>query len=132
MLPLITAALSFPMYWCWGAHTLIMKTLLIWAPFFAVASWSVWKFCCDYLRMYGMCGNAVGYRMCRKGLAVLPILWAAGILSVILLVRQWAAVFLAAVVSMIAAVLYLAFADVYDFYSAGAAKKSHLAYRPHR
>ena len=62
--------------------------------------------------------------MCRKGLAVLSILWAAGILAVILLVRQWAAVLLAAVVSVIAAVLYLAFADAYDFYSAGAAKKA--------
>ena len=62
--------------------------------------------------------------MCRKGLAVLLILWAASILSVILLVCQWAAVLLVAVVSMIAAVLYLAFADAYDFYSAGVAKKA--------
>ena len=38
--------------------------------------------------------------------------------------RQWAAVLSAAAVSAIAAVLYLAFADAYDFYSAGVAKKA--------
>ena len=68
--------------------------------------------------------TAAGYRMCRRGHAVLPLLWAAGILAAILLFRQWAAVLSAAAVSVIAAVLYLAFADAYDFYSAGVAKKA--------
>ena len=55
---------------------------------------------------------------------MLPLLWVAGILAAILLLRQWAAVLSAAAVSAIAAVLYLAFADAYDFYSAGVAKKA--------
>ena len=62
--------------------------------------------------------------MCRRGHAVLPLLWAAGILAAILLLCQWAAVLSAAAVSVITAVLYLAFADAYDFYSAGVAKKA--------
>ena len=125
MLPFDNRSFVFSYVLVLGAHTLITKTLLIWALFFAVASWSVWE-----IFVAIICGcmacvvTAAGYGMCRKGLAVLPILWAAGILSVIMLVRQWAAVLLAAVVSMIAAVLYLAFADAYDFYSAGVAKKA--------
>ena len=48
--------------------------------------------------------TAAGYRMCRRGHAVLPLLWVAGILAAILLLRQWAAVLSAAAVSAIAAV----------------------------
>ena len=83
-----------------GAHTLVTKTLLVWALFFAAASWNIGE------------------------IAVLPLLWVAGILAAILLLRQWAAVLSAAAVSVITAVLYLAFADAYDFYSAGVAKKA--------
>ena len=68
--------------------------------------------------------TAAGYRMCRKGLAVLPILWAAGILAVIVLVRQWAAVLAVSMTSLAVAALYLAFADAYDFYRAVVAKRT--------
>ena len=54
----------------------------------------------------------------------MPVLWVAGILVVILLVRQDAVVLTAGAVSILASVLYLAFADAYDFYSASASKKS--------
>ena len=108
-----------------GAHTLITKTLLIWVLFFAVTPWSAGEIALAVLCGCMACAvTAAGYQMCRKGHAALPILWSAGILAVILLVRQWAAVLIVAVVSVIAAVLYLAFADAYDFYSAGAAKKA--------
>ena len=125
MLPFDNRSFVFSYVLVLGAHTLITKTLLIWTLFFAVTSWSAWE-----ITVAIICGcmacvvTTAGYRMCRKGYAALPILWAAGILAVILLVRQWAAVLLAAVVSMIVAVLYLAFADAYDFYSAGVAKKT--------
>ena len=108
-----------------GAHTLVTKTLLVWALFFAAASWRIGE-----IALAVLCGcmscvvTAAGYRMCRRGHAVLPLLWAAGILAAILLLRQWAAVLSAAAVSVITAVLYLAFADAYDFYSAGVAKKA--------
>lgn len=125
MLPFDNRNFVFSYVLVLGAHTLITKTLLIWALFFAVASWSVWE-----IAVAIICGcmacvvTATGYRMCRKGHAALPILWTAGILAVVLLVRQWAAVLIVASVSMIAAVLYLAFADAYDFYSAAVAKKA--------
>lgn len=116
-----------------GAHTLVTKTLLVWALFFAAASWNIGEITLAVLCGCMACAvTEAGYRMCRRGHAVLPLLWVAGILAAILLLRQWAAVLSAAAVSVITAVLYLAFADAYDFYSAGVAKKAVRAYRPHR
>ena len=125
MLPFDNRNFVFSYVLVLGVHTLITKMLLIWALFFAVASWSVWE-----ISVAIICGcmaclvTAAGYRMCRKGYTVLPILWTAGILGVILLVRQWQAVLIVAMASMIAAALYLVFADAYDFYSAVVAKKA--------
>ena len=125
MLPFDNRSFVFSYVLVLGAHTLITKTLLIWALFFAVASWSVWE-----IFVAIICGcmacvvTAAGYRMCRKGHIALPLLWAAGILAVILLVRQWAAVLAVATASLAVAALYLAFADAYDFYSAAVSKKT--------
>lgn len=89
MLPFDNRSFVFSYVLVLGAHTLITKTLLIWALFFAVASWNAWE-----ITVAIICGcmaclvTAAGYRMCRKGLAALPIFWAAGILAVILLVRS--------------------------------------------
>ena len=125
MLPFDNRSFVFSYVLVLGAHTLITKTLLIRVLFFAVASWSVWE-----ISVAIICGcmacmvTAAGYRMCRKGHTVLPLLWATGILAVILLVRQWTVVLTAATLSMIAAMLYLAFADAYDFCIAAVAKKA--------
>ena len=122
MLPFDNRSFVFSYVMVLGAHTLITKTLPIWALFFAAAAWEI--------AIAVFCGcmacavTAAGYRMCRKGLIVLPVLWVAGILVVILLVRQDAVVLTAGAVSILASVLYLAFADAYDFYSASASKKS--------
>lgn len=125
MLPFDNRSFVFSYVLVLGVHTLITKTLLIWALFFAVASWSVWEIILAIFCGCMACAvTAAGYRMRRKGHIVLPILWAAGILAVILLVRQWAAVLAVATVSIMAAVLYLAFTDAYDFYSAAVAKKT--------
>ena len=124
MLPFDNRSFVFSYVMVLGAHTLITKTLPIWALFFAAASWYPWE-----IALAVFCGcmacavTAAGYRMCRKGLIVLPVLWAAGILAVILLVQQAVAVLTAGAVSLLAAVLYLAFADAYDFYSATASKR---------
>ena len=125
MLPFDNRGFVFSYVMVLGAHTLITKTLPIWVLFFAAASWYPWE-----IALAVFCGcmacavTAAGYRMCRKGLIVLPVLWVAGILAVILLVRQDAVVLTAGAVSILAAVLYLAFADAYDFYSASASKRA--------
>ena len=125
MLPFDNRSFVFSYVLVLGAHTLITKTLLIWTLFFAVASWDVWE-----IGVAIICGcmactvTAAGYRMCRKSLAALPILWAAGILAVIVLVRHWAAVLAVSMASLVVAALYLAFADAYDFYSSAVAKRT--------
>lgn len=108
-----------------GAHTLITKTLPIWALFFAAAKWNGFEIIVAFLCGCMACAVAsVAYLMCGRKNVVLPVFWAAGILAVIVLVRQTKAVLAAAVVSLIAAALYLYFADAYEFYYSAAAKKS--------
>ena len=125
MLPFDNRSFVFSYVMVLGAHTLITKTLPIWALFFAAAAWYPWEIAIAVFCGCMACAvTAAGYRMCRKGLIVLPVLWVAGILVVILLVRQDAVVLTAGAVSILASVLYLAFADAYDFYSASASKKS--------
>lgn len=132
MLPFDNRSFVFSYVMVLGAYTLITKTLPIWALFFAAASWYPWE-----IALAVFCGcmacavTAAGYRMCRKGLIVLPVLWTTGILAVILLVRQDAVVLTAGAVSIFAAVLYLAFADAYDFYSAAVSKRA-VQYTGHR
>lgn len=125
MLPFDNRGFVFSYVMVLGAHTLITKTLPIWALFFAAASWYPWEIAIAVFCGCMACAvTAAGYRMCRKGIIVLPVLWAAGILAVILLVRQDAVVLTAGAVSILTAVLYLAFADAYDFYSASASKRA--------
>ena len=125
MLPFDNRSFVFSYVMVLGAHTLITKTLPIWALFFAAASWYPWEIAIAVLCGCMACAvTAAGYRMCRKGLIVLPVLWAAGILAVILLVRKDAAVLTAGAGSILSAVLYLTFADAYEFYSASASKRA--------
>ena len=125
MLPFDNRGFVFSYVLVLGTHTLLTKTLPVWMLFFAAASWGAGE-----IALAVFCGcmacavTAAGYRMCRKGHAALPILWAVGILAVILLVRQWAAVLAVAVLSFLAAALYLAFADAYDFCGVSIAKKA--------
>lgn len=107
-----------------GAHTLITKTLPIWALFFAAAKWSGFELAVAFLCGCMACAvTSVAYLMFKKKNMVMPVFWAAGILSIILFVRQSKTVLAMALVSLAVAVLYLYFADAYDFYSAAATKK---------
>lgn len=125
MIPFDNRSFVFSYVSVLGAHTLITKTLPVWALFFAAASWNIWE-----IILAIFCGSmacvvtSAGYGIYKKGHIMAPILWAAGIWATILLVRQWAVVLIAAVVSLAAAVLYLAFADAYDFYNATVSKKT--------
>lgn len=102
MLPFDNRSFVFSYVMVLGAHTLITKTLPIWALFFAAAAWYPWEIAIAVFCGCMACAvTAAGYRMCRKGLIVLPVLWVAGILVVILLVRQDAVVLTAGAVSIL-------------------------------
>jgi len=108
-----------------GAHTLITKTLPIWALFFAASKWSGFEIIVALLCGCMACAvTSVAYLMCKRKKVLLPLFWAAGILVAVVLVRQPKAVLAVILVSFAAAALYLYFADAYDFYSDNAAKKS--------
>ncbi|HJA66642.1 MAG TPA: hypothetical protein H9955_10045 [Candidatus Mediterraneibacter cottocaccae] len=108
-----------------GMHALITKTLPVWALFSAVAKWS----CPDMLTAL-LCGcmactvSAAVYRMWRKYHIVLPLLWSAGILAVLLLTRRIVPVLVTALLSIAAAAVYLRSADAFDFYNAASAEKT--------
>lgn len=108
-----------------GMHTLITKTLPIWALFFAASKWSGFEIAVALLCGCMACAvTSVAYLMCGRKNVALPVLWAVGILFAIVLVRQTKAVLAVALVSLIAAALYLYFANAYEFYHSAAAKKS--------
>ena len=124
-LPFENRSLVFSYVLVLGLHTLITKTLLIWVLFFAAAEWSVFEavialFC----GCMGCIVTSAVYRMFKKGHIVLSVLWVFGILAVILFVRQSIAVLTAALINVVIAVLYLYFADPYDFYNTVTEKKS--------
>ncbi len=108
-----------------GAHTLLTKTLLLWAAFFSAAAWSFLEIVTAFLCGCAACGvTAVSYLMCRKRKFALPLCWGAGILIVILFVPSSAAVLAAALASLAAAAVCLYFASAWDFYSFAAAKRT--------
>lgn len=108
-----------------GTHTLITKTLLIWVLFFAVAAWNIFEIVVALLCGCMACFVAsAAYLMFKKMNIVLPVIWAACILYLILIVRQSMAVLIISIVSITGAMFYLFFADAYDFYHVTIAKKS--------
>lgn len=101
-----------------GAHTVFTKTLLIWALFFAAASWSWFEIVVALICGCSACMvTAAVYRLYRKGHIFLLILWVTGILAVILMVGELIVVLAIALLNSAGATLYLSFADAYDFYS---------------
>lgn len=125
MLPFENHSFVFSYVLALGLHTLITKTMPIWALFFASAAWRGPEILTALICAMLACAvTPAACHMCRKGRMAAAILWAAGILAVILLSRQSAAVFAAALTSIAAAILYLYFADAYDFYAVAAEKKS--------
>lgn len=125
MLPFENHSFVFSYVSVLGAHALITKMLLIWAPFFAAAAWSGFEITVALLCGCMACAvTSVAYLMFRRNTVVLPVFWTAGILAVILIIRHSKAVLSMALVNLVAAALYLYFADAYEFYDNTAGKKS--------
>jgi hypothetical protein len=100
----------------------LLTTIIL---FFAATKWSGCEIIVAFLCGCMACAVASEvYLMCGRKNVVLPVLWAAGILFVIVFVRQTKAVLIMALVSLIAAVLYLYFANAYEFYRFAATKKT--------
>ena len=124
MLPFANRSFLFSYVAVLGVHTLITKTLLIWVLFFAAAAWSGFEITVALLCGCMACAvTSAAYLLLKKN-AALPILWAACIFAVILFLRKTRAVLAVAFISIVGAVLYLYYANAYDFYNAAITKKS--------
>lgn len=98
-----------------SAHALVTKTLPLWAILFAAAPWRPGEVAGALLWGGTACAvTAAGYGLRRQGHRLLPLLWAGGLLTV-LLVGQGPVVLAAAAGSLGAAGLCLASADAYAF-----------------
>ncbi len=125
MLPFENRSFVYSYVLALGVHTLITKTLPVWALFFAAASWSCFEIIVALLCGCMACAvSSAAHLMFKKRNVVLPILWAVCVLSVILIVRQSIVILAVALVSIAAAALYLYFANAYDFYNTAVARKS--------
>lgn len=98
-----------------SAHALVTKTLPLWAVLFAVAPRSPGEGAAALLWAGTACAvTAAGYGVGRKGRRLVPLLWAAGLLAV-LLMGEGSIALAAAAGSLGAAVPVLASGDPYDF-----------------
>ncbi len=114
LLPVAPRSVVFAYVSVLGAHTLLTKTLPLWALLLAAAPWSLGEAATALLCGSMACAvTAAGYGLWRSGHRLLPLLWAAGLLAVLLFGRG--AAVLAAAGSLGAAGLCLAAADAYAF-----------------
>ena len=124
MLPFDNCSFVFSYVSVLGAHTLITKTLPMWALLFAAATWSAWE-----IMLAVLCGcmacmaTAAGYQMCHKGNRWLPLFWTVCTAAIIASARQLLTVLAVATLSFLSAILYLSFVDAYDFYRSTATQK---------
>lgn len=119
MLPFENRSLVFGYVAVLGAHTLLTKTLYLWALFFSAAAWSGFEVAAALLCGCMSCAvTSAVYVMLKKGIA-LPIFWAACNVAAFFIARRTAAV-----ANMAVAALYLYFANAYEFYSTSSAKKT--------
>lgn len=125
MLPFENRSFVFSYTLTVGGYTLITKTLMVWALFLAVGSWTGFEIMVALLCGLNACFvSAAAYLICRKGSYALPVLGILCILAVILGVRQSMAVLAASAVSLIIAIVYLFFADAYGFHHSPTTKKA--------
>lgn len=125
MLPFENRSFVFSYTLAVGGYTLITKTLLVWALFLAVGSWTGFEIMVALLCGFSACFvSAAAYLLCRKGIYVLPVLGIVCILAVILGVRQSMAVLTASAVSFVVAAVYLFFTDAYGFCHSITAKRA--------
>ena len=98
-----------------SAHVLVTKTLPLWALLFGVGTWRPGEVAAALAGGLAACAvTAAGYGLWRTGHLLLPILWAAGLLAMLLAAGEGVAA-LAAAGSAGAAAGYLWFADAYVF-----------------
>ncbi|SDG47165.1 hypothetical protein [Marvinbryantia formatexigens] len=125
MLPLENRSLVFSYITVLGAYALLTKTLPVWALFFAAADWRGTEIGAALLCGCMACAvTPIFFLMFRKRKVMLPVFLTVCILTVILCIRQTAAIMTADLVSMAGAIWYLYSVDAGDFLHTSAVEKT--------
>lgn len=119
LLPFDNRRLTYSITLAFSGYTLITKTFLVLALFFALHKWSGLQISMSILCACNGCMMAVSwYSMMRAKKWPLALLWGvAVILSIFLVQRLWT-ISLIVLTSMMLSVVYLSFVDAYVFYHA--------------
>ena len=124
MLPFRNREMTFSLVLAFTSYTLITKTFLVLALFFAVHEWSVLQIAVSLLCACNSCFSAAVWYTMKKRKMFLPvfILWGGAIFAPIFLVRETVIICFIAFTSMLISFLRLLKADAYIFYHPVSAK----------
>ena len=129
MLPFRNREMTFSLVLAFASYTLITKTFLVLALFFAVHEWSVPQIAASLLCACNSCFSAAAwYTMTNEashhGKKFLPvfILWGGAIFSALFLVRETVVICFIAFISILISFVRLMKADAYIFYHPVSAK----------
>ncbi len=124
MLPFRNREMTFSLVLAFTSYTLITKTFLVMALFFAVHEWSVLQIAVSLICACNSCFSAAVWYTMKKRKMFLPvfILWGGAIFAPIFLVRETVIICFIAFTSMLISFLRLLKADAYVFYHPVSAK----------
>lgn len=118
MMPFRNREMTFSLVLAFTSYTLITKTFLVLALFFAVHEWSELQIAVSLLCACNCCFSAAAWYTMKKRKMFLPvfILWGGVIFAPIFLVRETVIICFIAFTSMLISFLRLLKADAYVFY----------------
>lgn len=124
MLPFRNREMTFSLVLAFTSYTLITKTFLVLALFFAVHEWSVLQIAVSLLCACNSCFSVAAWYTMTKRKKFLPvfILWGGAIFAPIFLVRETVIICFITFTSMLISFLRLLKADAYVFYHPVSAK----------
>lgn len=124
MMPFRNREMTFSLVLAFTSYTLITKTFLVLALFFAVHEWSVLQIAVSLICACNSCFSAAVWYTMKKRKMFLPvfILWGGAIFAPIFLVRETVIICFIAFTSMLISFLRLLKADAYVFYHPVSAK----------
>ena len=124
MLPFRNREMTFSLVLAFISYTLITKTFLVLALFFAVHEWSMLQIAVSLLCACNGCFSVAAWYTMTKRKKFLPIfiLWGGAIFAPIFLVRETMIICFIAFISMLISFVRLMKADAYIFYHSVSAK----------
>lgn len=123
MLPFDNKRLTFSYVIAFSLYTLLTKTSVVLSLFFAVGNWSMCQVLIAILCACNSCiVSAVCYSMIEQRRGIYALLWIAGLILSIFMVRQQGVFLCLITLSFVLALLYLCFIDAYIFYHHVSAK----------